>query len=269
MGQRLAVAAPLRPVVVALALAAILVAPAARADDAHEHLEKGTRFYNLQDWSGALKEFKAAYEIDPKPEILWSIAQVQRLSGDCRSAIFTYKAYMRGASAAGANAAQEFVKSCQATLAAQRSAVEAPPPAEPPPQPRAETKPPPEAPPPQPVQPAQPKPASPWALDPLGDVLFVFGVGGLAVGATFLVVGNSDMSASSQKPTYQEYDHAVDVARTEQEVGVGSLIGGAVFAGLAIWRFVAVANRHAREHAAAFLVVPQPGGGFASMTLGF
>jgi len=215
MGQRLAAAATVKIVAATIALAVIGVAAPARADDAQEHIQKGTRFYNIEDWPNALKEYKEAYAIDPKPELLWSIAQVQRLSGDCRSAIFTYKAYMRGASSAGANAAQEFITKCEATIAEQQKAVEA---LQTPP--KTTTTAPPtvtlrvqQTPPPPP--PSEPRP---WALDPLGDVLFIVGVGGLAVGGTFLAVGDSDMSATAQKPTYQQYDHAVDVARGEQEV---------------------------------------------------
>ena len=247
-----------------LALAVLVVlssASLAYADDAQEHVSKGTRFYNIQDWSNALKEYKTAYAADPKPETLWAIAQTQRLSGDCRSAILTYKAFMRTASTAGANAADELVKKCESDLAAQQRAVEAPPP--PPQQQTTQAT---QTPPPPPTVRVEKKTPTPWILDPLGDVLGVIGLGGLVTGGVFLVVGNVGMSDTAKAATYQAYDHSVDVARVQQQVGVGVAIGGAVFTGLAIWRWVAVANRNKRESVS---LSPLPGGAFASYSMRF
>jgi hypothetical protein len=238
----------------------------ARADEAQDHVDRALRAYNVQDWSVALREYKAAYEIDPQPQTLWAIAQTQRLSGDCRSAILTYKAYLRGASASGANAAERFIKDCEGTVDAQRKALDDQPRAEP-------AKPPPAPPPVTPVVTPAPAPAKqtahssprPTLLDPLGDVLAIVGVGGLATGTVFLLQGNSNMSAAAAKRPYQAYDKAVDDARTQQRIGVGALVGGGVVAGLAIWRFAAVASHHASasdEHALAPVVVP--GGGLVT-----
>lgn len=106
-------------------LALVALAPSARAQSADEHLARALTFYNLQDWPHALAEYKEAYAIAANPDVLWSIAQVERLSGDCRGAIFTYKAYARGASARGAGAAQELIAKCEATLVAQEKAADA------------------------------------------------------------------------------------------------------------------------------------------------
>jgi len=56
-----------------LVLAVVVsLAPAlAVADDAQEHAERATRAYNIQDWATALREYKAAYESDAKPDTLW------------------------------------------------------------------------------------------------------------------------------------------------------------------------------------------------------
>ena len=95
-----------------LVLLLALASAPALADEASDHADRATRAYNLQDWNTALAEYRKAYQLDPKPETLWAIAQTQRLSGDCRSAVLTYKAYIRGASAAGANAAEAWVHKC-------------------------------------------------------------------------------------------------------------------------------------------------------------
>jgi hypothetical protein len=242
----------------------------AQTDDAATHAAKATHAYNVQDWTNALKEFRAAYQLDPKPQYLWAIAQTQRLGGDCRSAILTYKAYQRTASSDGYKQAQDWISKCQTDMAAQQQMMQQQQqPAEPTP---AHTEhpaaPPPTAPKPEPEKPKEP---GPWVLDPLGDVLFVLGIGGLAVGGVFLGLGDSHMSSAANEPTYQQYDLAVSSASTEQLVGVISLAGGAALTGLAIWRFIAVGARHTRERetAPAVSIVPQPGGAFVSYGLKF
>ncbi|HTR51385.1 MAG TPA: hypothetical protein VMJ10_11805 [Kofleriaceae bacterium] len=243
-----------------LVIAVVLsLAPAvAVADDAQEHNDRATRAYNVQDWTTALREYKAAYEIEPKPDTLWAIAQTQRLSGDCRSAVLTYRAYMRGASSAGANAAEQWIQQCQATIEAQQRAADdvmkQPAPVTPAPAPQPAPQPAPT-----PVQHKPEAPRSAWA-DPLGDTLGVLSVAALVGGGYFLLSGNSDMSAAASKPTYQMYTKAVDDARSEQNTGTYALIGGGVLAGLAVWRFVAVATRHDNATIQAFTPVPVPGG---------
>jgi len=228
---------------------ALFVATSARAQTTDEHVARATRFYNLQDWPNALEEYKTAYRDDPRPELLWSIAQVERLSGDCRSAIFTYEAYARGASASGAAASRDLIDKCRATLAAAEHAVAAPK------QPR-----------PAPPAPRPIEKKKPWILDPLGDALALVAFGGLASGTALVTLGNFGIAASSSAPTYQAYDRAVAVAHTEQQLGVGLAIGGCAFAGLALWRFVVLSSR-ARREISTFVVAPAPGG--ATLTVRF
>ena len=244
-----------------LAPAALVFALSAAAQaqtPADEHTARATRAYNLQDWPSALAEFKAAYAIDPKPELLWSIAQVQRLGGDCRSAILTYQAYIRGASASGANAAQTLVAKCQATLAEQKQAALAA-----------------EAPPPRVVVVRVPAPAAkpakrPWYADPLGDVLGAVALGALATGAVFLTAGNVAMAAAPDVSSYRAYDRAVADARAQQEVGVGVAIGGAALVGLAIWRFVFLASHRAKKEATPSVgLAPLPGGAMGTWSVRF
>jgi hypothetical protein len=85
---------------------------------AAEHAKKGQVAYDLQDWSAAAKEFEAAYRLEQKPEYLWSLAQVQRLSGKCSEAIRSYKGFQRlDVSANQANAAEMMVTKCEAEIA--------------------------------------------------------------------------------------------------------------------------------------------------------
>jgi hypothetical protein len=248
----------------------------AHADEAADHLAKATSAYNIQDWAAALAEYREAYRIDPNPKTLWSIAQTQRLSGDCRGAILTYKAYVRGASTAGANAATEHIKTCQADLDAQQHAIDA---AVIPPKPE------PAAPSPEPAKPVPVKadvdpavrvePASQpphdtaprsWIRDPLGDVLFVVGVGGLATGATFLVLGASHLGGAPDQATSGAYDRAVSDGHSDRTIGFVTGAVGAVAVGLAIWRFASIGTTREDAHVG---VVPARGGAFASYTSRF
>ena len=205
-----------------LLIAALALAPTvALADEAADHVAKGTRFYNIQDWAHALDEYKQAYALDPHPETLWAIAQTQRLSGDCRSAILTYKAFMRTASSTGANAALDWIKTCEADLEAQRRIVESattPPAPEPsrttpPPTQPNTTPPPPTASPVAVPPPPPPRPAGPPGLfsDPLGDALLVVGVGGVVAGGVLLGIGSSNLGNADGKPTSGARDSAVSL----------------------------------------------------------
>ncbi len=247
-----------------LVAAALSIPATVHADEAQEHTDKALRAYNVQDWPTALAEYKKAYEADPKPDTLWAIAQTQRLSGDCRSAILTYRAFARTASANGATAADNFITQCEAAIAAQQKAVD-------------------EATKPDVTKsggsgagagssaatgtatpvPKPPKPAAeprPWILDPLGDTLALIGIVGLVGGGTYFGLGDSEMSDAASKQPYSNYDTTVDGAREKQQVGVAVFAGGAVFAGLAIWRFVAVAGRKPHERLQAIVPGLVPGG---------
>jgi len=251
------------------------------ADEASDHIAKATSYYNIQDWQHALDEYKQAYTLDPKPETLWAIAQTQRLAGDCRGAIMTYRAYQRGASTAGANAAQEAINKCTADLEARQKAIDAalakPLPDQSPSNPNNAQPPTPvsQPPAPTPAQPAAPPPAPQaprhWALDPLGDTLFVVGVGGLIAGGVYLTLGNLDMSGAADEPTSGAFQDATSHARSEQRIGAVASIGGAVFTTLAIWRFSSVAShRHAeKQRATGLSVVPRQGGAFATYVVSF
>jgi hypothetical protein len=262
----------MKSIIIVLALAA--ATRIASADDAADHFAKGTRYYNIQEWANALKEYRDAYSLDPKPETLWAIAQTQRLSGDCRSAILTYKAFMRSASPAGANAAAEWIKQCEADLDAQRKAVEATTPPTEPQQPAPSSKAAPSAtPPPSPPVVVAPPPPAPAhhrsaALDPLGDVLLVVGIGGVAAGATMFAIGASDASSAPNQATVGGWHGVANSASRDQLIG--GIVGGVgvVCTALAIWRFTSVSHHDNTEHAS-IGVAPTTGGALAWLRASF
>jgi len=236
------------------------------ADDSADHIMRGTRYYNIQEWTSALREYKDAYALDPRPDTLWAIAQTQRLSGDCRGAILTYKAYVRGASNTGANAAMEWIRSCEADLDAQRRAADA------------TVAPATQARPAATAAPAAPPARSPararsWRFDPLGDVLLIAGVGGLATGATLVAMATVDLHRAPSSPTAGDYARAIHSGRRDRLIGAVSGGAGALCLGAAIWRFASVAssnrNRERETAAQALGVTLTRGGAVASYAASF
>jgi hypothetical protein len=115
-----------RSTVVLAALTVIaLRGPPARAQtasmspEAKQHLESGLRHYNVQSYAEAIAEFKAGYELEPRPEFLYALGQAQRLSGDCAAAIASYEAFLRTLPPARQAApAREQLERCRAERAA-------------------------------------------------------------------------------------------------------------------------------------------------------
>lgn len=191
--------------------------------------------YDVQDWPTAIREYRAAYQAEQRPELLWGLAQALRMSGDCRSAILSYKAYRRAdVSANQGTAAELMITRCEAELM-KRDAEAAK--AATPEQPAAAAQP---APAPATSQEA-PKPAAPppapegpkkFYEDALGDILLVAGVAAAGVGGYFLMKGNSQVSDGNGASTYGSHTDGVDDGKKKQTLGVITLAaGGALLAG--------------------------------------
>ena len=87
-------------IIVAVIIAAAVHAHAApRAStslDPVDHYEAGKRLFARKAYAEALEEFRRALSVAPRPEVLYSMAQTQRVLGDCASAIATYRAFLAG-----------------------------------------------------------------------------------------------------------------------------------------------------------------------------
>ncbi len=113
--------------------------------------------YNASDFAKALEDAKAAYELDPRPALLFNLGQCYRALGNYSEARFSYRAYLREQPDAPNQATVvDLIKQMEAKLQAQAPP---PPPAAPPPKPEP-------APPTLVLAPAAPPEAqapSPWA----------------------------------------------------------------------------------------------------------
>jgi len=228
-------------------LAVSSAASAARAQSASDsgaqsHEKRAQVAYALQDWPSAIREFEAAFQDEQRPDFLWGLAQAQRLSGDCKAAINSYKSYRRSdISAEQSAAADSHIQHCEEEL--RQTAARAAPAPEPqlahplsPAPPTATpsaggTK----------ALPARPEPRRPFYADAFGDVLVLTGFAAAGAGTYFLLAGNSAMHRA-ESASFANYDAETRHASREQLVGVATLAGGGLFVACGVVRFLTLGD---------------------------
>ncbi|MGC4088018.1 MAG: hypothetical protein QM756_08995 [Polyangiaceae bacterium] len=235
-------ATPIRWLAAASTVAALqLISLDSRADTTGD-ARRAQAAYDVQDWPTAIKEYRAAYQAEQKPEYLWGLAQSLRMSGDCKAAIMSYKAYRRAEVTANQGTAAELmITRCEADLAKQEAdAAKA---ASTPAATAPAAAPAPQAGPSQPAPtaaPAAPPPPEPkkFYQDVLGDVLFVAGAAAAGVGGYFLLSGNSQVKEGNDAATYGKHADSIDEGKKKQTIGAVVLgAGGALLIGATI-RFI-------------------------------
>jgi tetratricopeptide (TPR) repeat protein len=224
------------PVVLALSVLAAARATAQPADPAvtaaaRPHLEAALRLFKAREYAQALAEFRAAFDIDPQPALLYAIAQAERLNGDCRRAIRFYEAFLRTApkQSQGLSARQNIAR-CVAEL--QRPSPATQPASAPTSAPTERPEPPLVL---APVSPRVPdRPGSSWTRDWAGHGLVL---GGLAVAATGIALWRVGRGAIADANAARSYDTFVaraggaSDAGLEQRMGIAALaVGGALVA---------------------------------------
>jgi tetratricopeptide (TPR) repeat protein len=237
------------------------VATPEEAAEASAHLKKGVELFGNHKYEEAIAEFEIGRKLDPRPDFLFALAQAERLSGDCASAILYYREFLdskpsdRQAEAAWAN-----LDRCEHVLATSRAAQDAPP---------RDAAPTPES---LPPGPAAPRPSAepaapqtrlihhPWYSDVVGDGLAGGGLVAGAVGAIFLLRSSGERSDALDAGTYAEYASKMDDARTDRAIALSAFgVGGALVVG-AVVRYVT------HDRSERVQVAVQPGG--AGVTVG-
>ena len=69
--------------------------PAAAGGEARIHFEAGRAYYSRGDFEQAATEFRRAYEIDPRPGLLYNLFLAYRDAGDKRQAVESLRNYLR------------------------------------------------------------------------------------------------------------------------------------------------------------------------------
>src|SRR5262245_2256399 len=120
----------LLPLVLVIALPATALADA--KTEAKEHIAKATELHGEGRFADALLELNTAYTLDPQPDLLYAIGQLNVKLGDCKQAVLFYKRYLKTKPEKRAAAAtKEAIKTCKSH----------PPPAAPEPPPTTTTEP--------------------------------------------------------------------------------------------------------------------------------
>jgi hypothetical protein len=209
---------------------------------AKAHLERGLRHYEAKRYDDAIREFRDGYAIDERPEFLFAMAQAERLSGDCASAVDLYRRFLtEDPPDRQAAAAREQLARCEEEVAAaareqeeetpEPDAAEPPEPArvdenddEVPPALRRETS-----------RPRDEPSRRPWYRDPLGGVLLASGAAGIGVGVGFIVASRTNEADAGDAPTYGAHADLLDRAERQRTIGwIAAGAGAALVTGAVI-----------------------------------
>ena len=212
--------------------------------EAKKHIKAATTAHSQEKFDVALTELQAAYALDPQPDVLYAIGQVQVKLGNCPEAIMSYEQFIDSKPAAEvADAANEAIRVCREQLAAQQ---------------------PPPPPPPDPIPQPAPVATAPVATTPEGkafysdDVLVVGGAVATVTGISLYVSARGTIDDAEKAPTYAEQQSLVDDAHSKRmyAVIVGSV--GVAAIGVGVWRFTK--TRSAAEKTSVAFVPTTTGG---------
>ena len=203
----------------------LLVASVAHADpkqDAKTHLEKGAALHAQHKWAEALAELTTAYSLDPQPDLLFALGQIEVKLGHCDQAIQYYQRYLLSGPPAGpVEATSEAINTCRKTLGLSDH-------------PRATV---PSAPP-QPTSPPPPAAATPhWYADPIGGMLVGSGVITGALGIVLYRSATHDIAGAETAASYQAGLDLVDTAHTKRTFATIFGVVGAGLVGAGIARY--------------------------------
>jgi tetratricopeptide (TPR) repeat protein len=214
------------------------------------YLERGLKFFQQHDYERAIEQFRRGYEIEPRRELLFAMAQAERLSGDCPSALVYYQSFLsRNPPAKQAEAARENAELCRRALSAGPDGRARYRPSTPGPSTNATRS---------DVVTRGPAAALPWYRDRWTTGL----LGGTAIAGTLsvgLLVGARSANQEAQSAgTYGAYDGALASARHRRRWGILSAVAATGLAAAAVYRLV-----RRRPSTTAMSIAATPGGGVA------
>lgn len=169
--------------------------------EARAHLDAGLQAYHERHYELAIREVLTAQTLDPRPELDYTLGQIERHRGNCPGAVTHYRAYLEAApDPESARAAQSQIDAC---------ATEAPP------------KLPLASPPSLPLPPPQP-----WYRDAAGGALI--GAGALLAGAAIGLLVDSSARARDGRASYDGFASARTWVPVEEGIGIASAALSAV-----------------------------------------
>ena len=265
----------------ALTLAAALVAAPAAAplefDDpeAEAYFEEAQKAFSRKDWAAARDALLAAYELEPRPRLLFAAGQAARLASDWTTAADLYDRFIdtKPAKTAGA---PEYALYCRGRAAEEEQrckeadqlysqyltdfhdgpfadevidrigqCVPADVPEPPPPGPKPRVV----APKPKPAvdETPPPKPPRPWHRDPLGGIALGVGLASLGTGVGLMVGADADYDAAPFEGDHARNRFREDRAITMQTAGIVMLSVGGALVLTAVIRYAVVARKNKKK----------------------
>jgi tetratricopeptide (TPR) repeat protein len=227
-----------------------------RAEEAQQLTEQGLAHYNVGEYDKAIDEFKRAYLISKRPALLFNIAQAQRLKGDCKEALQTYKAYLRADPAANRS-------KIESRIAEMEKCVKEKPEVAPPPTPESPPTPP-STPAPTPA-PSAPVTRAPALREPPSKVPpLLLGAGGLAcagVGVALLISVGGDVSDLQNSCSPRCDPKAWSDLPTRADLGYVLIgVGGAAVVGSVFWAYLRGHSEESADSGAHTWIAPTPTG---------
>jgi len=190
--------------------------------EAQTHIQKATAAHEAGSFDVALVELEAAYGLDPQPDLLYAIGQVQAKLNNCPAAITYYEKFLATNPGPEPTAAtNEAINTCKAQMAAttQVQPVEQMPVA-------------------QPQQPPPPPPPEPRKFDVIGTTLVGLGVVSTVVGVVMYSSAVNDLDDAENAPTYQEHETLVDDAHSKRTYAVIFTAAGVAAIGVGAWHYL-------------------------------
>lgn len=221
-------------------LCALLLCATAWASPVDTLLERGLRSYAVGHYPEAIASFQRGYELEPRPEFLYALAQAQRMNGDCRGAVISYRAFLRTSPTERAAApARQNMARCEELLATIQPETVAPGLAT-------------QLPPNGDAQVAQPTatverplpPAPPWYRDRVGLALGVVGVAAAGAGAALWGVGEAGARSLADAQRYGDFHGgSADAYGNERIAGIICVAVGGALVVSSVARFGIVSRR--------------------------
>jgi tetratricopeptide (TPR) repeat protein len=261
------IANPLLPLVAISLLA--MAAPSALADqksEAKAHIEQAMIHHGNNRFVEALADLEAAYRLDPEPDLLFAIGQVNVKLGRCADAVSYYERFLATKPEAGpAAATREAIMVCKTKIAKEvrtepRPEPEPKPEPEPDPEPEVATSPDPGTlePEPQPPRVDTPDGPRPWYKDPIGGALVGGGVVAGVVGILFYRSATADLDRAESADTYEQSEDLIDRAKGRRTIGAIVGASGLVLVAGGVVRYLIAGDGTETSNVA---IVPTSAGG--------
>lgn len=213
--------------------------------EAQKHIEAATEAHQAGKYDVALTELQAAYALDPQPDLLYAMGQVDVKLGKCDDAVTSYERFLAtNPPAEPSAAAKEAIDTCKTQMArAQQAAQPEPPPQQP-----------------QPPPPAPPQHESKaFYTDVIGTTLVGVGAASVVGGVVLYSMAVSKLDDADAATTYAQHKDLVDDAHTKRNIAVVLGGVGAVALGVGIWHYTKF-----KKEQQAVAVTPTTSGGMVT-----